>query len=389
LISNGPMVSHKRKPPLAVRYREFGKAFKGAAAGIVISTPAGRIVSSNESFARIVDRRPEEIRKVNLFDLIHPEDQSRHRELLEKLLANTIPHFVIEKRYIRPDGSCVWVRNSVSLAGEGNASTRQLVAICEDIDDRKQAVLAISNQERLAGLGRLASAIVHEIRNPLEAALNLIFLAQRAASLEEAKRYLQTVEEEVGRASNIATQGMHFPRQSPVPLLTNLADLLQSVLALLKGRLERAHVRVDFVHSGPTELLCFPDELRQVFVNLITNAIEAMRGGGKLMLRLRSGLDWRTNRPGVRVTLADTGSGMSPETRRKIYQAFFTTKGPEGSGVGLWVSANIVDKHQGSIHVRSRKTPGASGTVFTLIFPDGGVEGKRPGFTGPNSDPIA
>ena len=143
-----------------------------------------------------------------------------------------------------------------------------------------------------------------------------------------------------------------------------------------------------FGWDGKPEAVLRLMEQRKI-VNLITNAIEAMRGGGKLMLSLRSGIDWRTNRPGVRVTIADTGSGMSPETRRKIYQAFFTTKGPEGSGVGLWVSANIVDKHQGSIHVRSRKTPGASGTVFTVIFPDGGVEGKRPGFTGPNSDPIA
>jgi PAS domain S-box-containing protein len=379
------MVSRKRKPPAAVRYGEFRKAFRGAAAGIVLLTPTGTILYSNESFARIIDRRPEEIRKLNLFDLIHPEDRSRHQELLKQLLANAIPHFVIEKRYIRPDGSSVWVRNSVSLAGKRPAGTSHLAAICEDVNDRKQAEQAISNQERLAALGRLASAIVHEIRNPLESASNLIFLAQKSTSLEEVRQYLKTAEEEVGRASNIATQGLDFSRQSAAPLLTNLADLLQSVLSLLKGRLTRAHVRVEFVHSGSTELLCFPGEMRQVFVNLIVNAIDAMPGGGRLILRLRLARDWRTNRPGVRVTIADTGVGMSPDIRRRIYQAFFTTKGPEGSGVGLWVTANIVDKHQGSMHVRSRRGSGATGTVFTLILPEGGVGGKAAGFVGSRS----
>ena len=301
------MVSHKRKPPAAVGDGEFRKAFPGAATGIIILTPTGTILYSNESFARIVDRRPEEIPKLNLFDLIHPEDRSRHQELLKQLLANAIPHFVIEKRYIRRDGSSVWVRNSVSLAGERPASASHLACICEDINERKQAEQAISNQEHLAALGRLASAIVHEIRNPLEAASNLIFLAQKSSGIEEARQYLNRAEEEVGRATNIATQGLHFSRQSAAPLLTNLADLLQSVLSLLKGRLSRSHVRVEFAHSGSTELLCFPGEMRQVFVNLILNAIDAMPGGGRLILKLRSARDWRTNRPGVRVTIADTG----------------------------------------------------------------------------------
>jgi PAS domain S-box-containing protein len=380
------MVSRKRKPPAEVGDGEFRKAFRGAATGIVILTPTGTILYSNESFARIVDRRPEEIPKLNLFDLIHPEDRSRHQELLKQLVANEIPHFVIEKRYIRPDGNNIWVRNSVSLAGKRPAGRSYLACICEDINDRKQAEQAINNQERLAALGRLASAIVHEIRNPLEATSNLIFLAQKSSSIEEARQYLNRAEEEVGRASNIATQGLHFSRQSAAPLLTDLADLLQSVLTLLKGRLMRAHVRVEFVHSGSTELLCFPGEMRQVFVNLIVNAIDAMPGGGRLILKLRSACDWRTNRPGVRVTIADTGVGMSRDIRRRIYKAFFTTKGPEGSGVGLWVTANIVDKHEGSMHVRSKKGPGATGTAFTLIFPEGGVEDRPAGFVGPNSD---
>jgi PAS domain S-box-containing protein len=380
------MASLKRKSPADVGGGEFRRTFRGAATGIVIFTPTGSILYSNESFARIVDRGSGDILKFNLFDLIHPEDRSPYQQLLKQLLASEAPHFVIEKRYIRPDGRSVWVRNSVSLAVKQKAGATRLACICEDVNDRKQAEQAISNQEYLAALGRLASAIVHEIRNPLEAASNLIFLAQKSSSIEEARQFLNGAEEEVGRASNIATQGLHFSRQSAAPLLTNLADLMQSVLSLLKSRLMRAHVQVEFGHSGSTELLCFPGEMRQVFVNLIVNAIEAMPNGGRLILKLRAARDWRTNRPGVRVTIADTGIGMSPDIRRRIYQAFFTTKGPEGSGVGLWVTANIVDKHEGSMHVRSRKGSGATGTAFTLIFPEGGVEGKPLGFVGSTSD---
>jgi PAS domain S-box-containing protein len=176
---------------------------------MAILTPTRTIPYSNESFA---DHRPEEIPKLNLFDLIHPEDRSRHQELLKQLIAKAIPHFVIEKRYIRPDGSSVWVRNSVSLAAKRTAGRSHFVCICEDVNDRKQAEQVVSNQQRLSALGRLASAIVHQTRNPLEAASNLIFLAQKSSSIEEARQYLTTAEEEAGRASNIATHGLHFSR---------------------------------------------------------------------------------------------------------------------------------------------------------------------------------
>jgi signal transduction histidine kinase len=120
--------------------------------------------------------------------------------------------------------------------------------------------------------------------------------------------------------------------------------------------------------------------VRQVFVNLIANAVESMPDGGVLTVKVRPATDWRTGDAGVRITIADTGHGMSLETRKQIYHAFYTTKGSAGSGLGLWVTANIVRKHQGSIHVRSRRLPHSGGTAFTLIFPLSGAEGKNTGF---------
>jgi len=124
------------------------------------------------------------------------------------------------------------------------------------------------------------------------------------------------------------------------------------------------------------ELTCYASEMRQVMANLIQNAIQAMPKGGELRLRVRRSTDWSSDTPGVRITVADTGRGMSPGTRKHIYDAFFTTKGAEGTGLGLWVAVGILAKHGGSMHLRSKELPGQSGTAFTLIFPCNGAEKK-------------
>jgi PAS domain S-box-containing protein len=357
--------------------------FEHAATGLAITDVTGNVVYVNKAFARIVDRSPAEIRNANLFRWTHPEDQSRHDELLKKLLAGEIPGFVIEKRYLRTDGSVVWVRNSVSLRSDEQSPPGHLVSICEDISDRKRAEGVLERQEQMAAIGRLTSSILHEINNPLEAVGNLIFLARQAENLVEAAGYLEQAEEELGRASQITSQGLQFHRQSSAATSTNVVDLLCSVLELFKGKLKEASVHVALAAEDAPELMCFPGEIRQVFVNLISNAIDSMAADGRLKIRVRPGTDWRTGERGVRVTLADTGVGMSVETRRHIYQAFFTTKGAQGSGLGLWVTSNIVMKHRGCIHVRSQCAPAGGGTVFSLIFPYRGAQGKVAGYRVP------
>jgi PAS domain S-box-containing protein len=357
--------------------------FEHAATGLAITDVTGKVVDVNKAFAKIVDRSPAEIHNANLFQWTHPEDQSRHDELLKKLVAGEIPGFVIEKRYMRTDGSAVWVRNSVSLRSDEQSPPGHLVSICEDISDRKRAEGVLERQEQMAAIGRLTSSILHEINNPLEAVGNLIFLARQAANPVEAAGYLEQAEEELGRVSQITSQGLQFHRQSSAATSTNVVDLLGSVLALLKGRLREARVRIDLATDNAPELMCFPGEIRQVFVNLITNAIDSMAANGQLKIRVKPSTDWRTGEHGVRVTIADTGKGMSQGIRKQIYQAFFTTKGAQGSGLGLWVTSNIVKKHRGCIHVRSKCASTGGGTVFSLIFPYRGAQGKVAGYRVP------
>jgi PAS domain S-box-containing protein len=361
-------------------HRAIGEYFTHAATGFAVTDVHGKVIDANATLARIIDHTPGEISDANLFELTHPEDQSRHRTMLERLLAAEIPGFIIEKRYVRRDGTVVWVRNSVSMVNDEESKSPHLISICEDINERKRAERVLEQQEQMACIGRLTSSIVHEIANPLEAVHNLIFLAQHSANLDEARSHLKVAEEELGRASEITMQGLQFHRQTSGATSTNVVDILQSVLALFKGKFKASRVDVQLKKEDAPELKCFAGEMRQVFVNLIGNAVESMHDGGQLTIRVRPGTEWRTGSTGVRITIADTGSGMSAETRKRMYEPFYTTKGSAGSGLGLWVTANIVHKHQGCIHVRSKRISGAGGTVFTLVFPYAGAEGKNAGF---------
>jgi PAS domain S-box-containing protein len=361
-------------------YRQMGECFSQAATGFAMTDIRGNVLHANQTLARIVDRTPGEIDQANLFDMTHPDDRARHQVLLGKLVDKEIPGFVIEKRYVRPNGDAVWVRNSVCLVEGEPHNHPHVVSICEDINEHKNAERILEQQEQMAAIGRLTSSIVHEINNPLEAVLNLLFLARRSANLDSAQRFLVDAEEELGRVSEITMQALQFHRQASQAASTSVVEILRSVLGLFKGKFKMAGVTLQAETTDNPELICFAGEVRQVFVNLIANAVESMPDGGRLTVKVRPGTDWRTGASGVRITIADTGHGMSRETRRHMYQAFFTTKGSAGSGLGLWVTANIVRKHQGSIRVRSQRLANSGGTAFTLIFPLSGAEGKNTGF---------
>jgi PAS domain S-box-containing protein len=316
-----------------------------------------------------VGRTETELQEESVLSITHEEDRENCRDHLDRLLSGKTPSFVLEKRYVRPNGSAIWVRNSFSLLKDEHGYPSHIILICNDITERRRAERLLVEQEKLAVTGQLATSIVHEINNPLEAVLNLLYLIRESESLTQAHAFAAQAEEEVQRASQIASNTLQFHKLQTRPTSTNVVELMESVLVLFKGKLAAAKVAVELERRGKPELICFAGEIRQVLANLIRNALEAMPTGGRLRVRVRPSTDWREGKPGVRITVADTGFGMSPETRRRIYDPFFTTKGTLGNGLGLWVSAGILAKHGGSMHLRSKVNTGASGTVFTLIFP--------------------
>lgn len=258
---------------------------------------------------------------------------------------------------------------------------RWVGVVVMEITQRLQAEEALRKTEKLAAAGRLAASIAHEINNPLEAVTNLLYLLQTHPELDStAREYVSTAQAELARVSEITQQTLRFYRQSTFPVQTQVAEVLDSVLALHQLRLGSAHITVERALDPAVALFGFSGELRQLFANLIGNAIDAMVGGGRLIVRARYGTG-RSLRgvwcDGVRVTVSDTGTGMSEETQRRLFEPFYTTKDATGTGLGLWVSDEIIRKHSGTARVKSRQGD-HSGTTFAIFFPKDGLNGVRP-----------
>ena len=247
---------------------------------------------------------------------------------------------------------------------EGNVSGLTVAAL--EITDRVRSEEALRKQEKLALVGRISATISHEINNPLAAIFNLLFMCQLAESLPAALDLVKRAEEELKRVSQIVNNTLMFNRESGSLEPEMISALVDSAVSIFSGRVKRSQVKVQHVHTDRNPVPCLGSELRQVFANLIGNALEATAPGGRLLLRTREIADPVTGERGVRVTVADTGSGMARESLRHIYEPFFTTKGIHGTGLGLWVSKGIVEKHMGKIRFRSRK---GCGTVFTVWVP--------------------
>jgi len=259
------------------------------------------------------------------------------------------------------------------------AQVRWVGVIALDASDRKRSEEALRRSEKLAVTGRLAASIAHEINNPLEAITNLLFLLRNFSDLPEAvQQYLSMAECEVHRIAEITQQTLRFYRQPTQPARATLSELLDSVLSLYHGRINALDLHVERDYEPESTIFCFAGEIRQVFANLVGNAIDASTPGGRLLVRARPSRDWKNPaQTGIRFAIADTGIGMEPEIREHIFEAFFTTKEVTGTGLGLWVSHEIILKHHGLVRVRSRAaaqesgaTKIAIGTVFEVFIPD-------------------
>jgi len=254
---------------------------------------------------------------------------------------------------------------------ETDGSICGVIALGVDVSERRRAERTLMETEKLAAVGRLASSIAHEINNPLEAVTNLLYLAREAPGVSsEAAGYLDIADQELRRVAAIANQTLTFYKQAAHPTAVTSEAMFASVLAVYRGRLLNSGIRVEERNRAEPPVACFEGEIRQVLSNLVGNAIDAMRvKGGRLLLRSRVATAWLSGKQGLMLTVADSGTGIDERDAAKIFEAFFTTKGSGGNGLGLWVSHEIVDRHQGSLRMRSRQTPGGSGTVFTLFLP--------------------
>ncbi len=341
----------------------------GATAAALIDAKSFRYRRVNAKLAEILNQPMEAIIGTSVFDLA--SNVHGLRSQLEQVAeGSSFIGVLLEGELANSPGEHRYWQSSYVPVRSGKSEITGIAAVSLEITSQKRAEAALLQSEKLAAVGRLAASIAHEINNPLEAITNLLYLARTTQEPNEVQGYLDTAERELRRASAITTQTLRFYKQSTNPQHVSCTELFSDILSTLAGRLVNSRVQVEQRKRARRPVECFEGEIRQVLSNLVGNAIDALHPtGGRLLVRSREGTSWKSGSKGLVLTVADNGSGMSKQVQQMAFQAFYTTKGVGGTGLGLWISKEIMDRHHGTIRVRSSQMEGASGTVFSLFLP--------------------
>lgn len=349
------------------------------ASDVVITIDSkSRILSINPAVKSVFGYEPAELIGKEMLVLMPERYRGTHKEGIARYLTTGIRHIPwtgVQLPGRRKDGEEIPLEISFgSYEAEGE---QRFTGFIRDITDRRKAEAALMQSEKLAAVGRLASSIAHEINNPLSAVMNLLHLSERSADSAEIKQFLDLAQREVRRVAVIANQTLQFHGRSSTPEPVRCEEAVRGSLALYQGRLMNAQIRVEQRHRATRLALCLAGEIRQVLNNLIGNAIDALPAeGGRILIRSRDATDWSSGRQGIVLTFGDTGAGMSPATRQRAFEPFFSTKGSGGTGLGLWICSQLVKQNGGRLGVRSRTGSSQTGAVFTLFLPHAGTAGE-------------
>jgi PAS domain S-box-containing protein len=302
--------------------------------------------------------------------IVHHDDLGMTPQNLQENLANG-GVYAAEYRVQATDGSQHWVstRGTATFA-EGSAEMTGMIGTVQDITARKTQEAALRQSEKLAATGRLAATIAHEINNPLEAVTNLIYLSKTDPQVPTpVQRLLETADNELARVAQIAQQTLGFYRDTTRPVDINLSDLLSSVVNLFSRKMQYKKIDCKLEVEPDLHIFGLQGEVRQVFSNLIVNAIDASQGGGRRsLIRIRARARTLNGRAGVSILISDQGSGIPAAVRQRLFSPFFTTKQSVGTGLGLWVTRGIIEKQGGAVGFRTR-TEAPAGTVFRVFLP--------------------
>jgi PAS domain S-box-containing protein len=346
--------------------REMAAIVEYSGDAILSTDPEGTITSWNRAAEHLFGYTSEEAVGMPGIRLAPPErheEAERNRRIFNE--GGNVNPYRTER--IRKDGTRVPILLSVSSLRDARGRIVGASAIARDMSAETQSEEAIRRSEKLATAGRLAASIAHEINNPLEAVVNLLYLAREDSA--NAAQYLTMAEQEVGRVARLAQQTLGFVRDTNSPGALNTGAIMEEILQLYSRKIEARQIRIDRRFREVGRINGYAGEMRQLFANLVVNAVDAMSKQGSLYLRVAPARDWRSGREGVRVTVADNGTGIAAADLPRIFEPFYTTKKDTGTGLGLWVSSGIVRKHGGSIRVRSRADGPGHGTVFSIFLP--------------------
>lgn len=483
----------------------YRNTFEIAPVGIAHVDPVdGKWLRFNDAVCSITGYSRPELETMRFSDITHPDDLESDWQRARQLLVGKVAQYDMEKRYVRKDGSLVWVHLTVSLVKHDDGSPKHFVSIIEDISERKRAQAALDESdskfrmsvetvpqafamfssvrdsegkivdfhveyanaagladiglqadeyigrnvcevlpahrqsglleqyiqavetdtpfhtkafrfcdefggqlserwyevhaskwqdglvvawqniteqkrseealrraEKLAVAGRLALSISHEINNPLEAVTNILYLIGLDQTLQqETRSHVEMGLRELQRVSHLVTQTLRYGKSSSQLTETDLREIADSALSLFQSRILAAGIEVEREYRTDQMVKGYPHELRQVIANLVSNAYESMKSGGKMRIRISKARSWsKPDIVGLRVTVADTGAGIPENVRHRLFEPFFTTKFETGTGLGLWVCSEVVGRHRGQISFRSSTAPGGRGTVFSIFLP--------------------
>ena len=333
----------------------------------------GYVTSWNHSAELIFGYTAEEMIGKHITTIIPPELQEEEPRILAKIRAGErIEHF--ETVRVRKSGERIDVSLTVSPIRDARGNIIGAAKIARNITEQKRLQAALHTAERLASVGRLAATVAHEINNPLEAVTNLIYLAKQEPEIgETALRYLKSADEELARVAHIAQQTLGFYRDWSEPVRVDVRSVVEDVLRVYERKLRYKDLQVTFKIPEELSLHTWRGELKQALSNLVSNAIDASYAGGKLVITARVWRTQQTSTAGVRISIADFGVGIPQQSREQIFTPFFTSKRDMGTGLGLWITKELLEKRGGRLRFRSRESK-PSGTVMSIFLPAAQIE---------------
>jgi len=353
----------------AIRNEELQQLAETIPALVWTCSPDGQLTYSNSRWQDYTGIHAEQTLGDGWFQVLHPEDRSRTVNAFRGAIDSG-SLFQAEYRMRSADGAYRWfLGRALPVRSQGKVARWFGTAI--DIEEGRRAEEALRRSEKIAATGRLAASIAHEINNPLESVTNILYLLPGAIRQdpELAASYVDIAQQEIARVSHITRQTLAFYRDTGKAEEIEICPLVNEVIRMYSSKAREAKVTIEMQLECGERIVGFTGEVRQVIGNLVANAIEASPAGAKVAIRVCLWWNWQTGQSGVRVAVHDSGRGIPPGFAAQLFKPFATTKGQKGTGLGLWVSQSIVEKHGGSIRFRSSVKPGCSGTCFAVFLP--------------------
>lgn len=341
--------------------------------GVITCDAEGRIQMMNPIACDLTGWTQAEAHNRPLEDVFHIVNESTG-EAIETPVAKvkrlrSVVGVAQDTALIRKNGTRILIADSGAPIRDQTGEIIGIVLVFRDITLERRTQDTLLSNEKLAVTGRLAATIAHEIHNPLDAVSNLLYLMRNGTSPEEFPQLIDMAESELGRVTQISRAMLGLYRESRAPVSVEIKSTLEDVLLLMEHRFLELQVTLQTDLPSPLRVHAFPAELRQVFTNLLANAAEACSPGGTIRVSA-SYTNGNSAAAGASIVIRDNGPGIAQEILSQLFQPFFTTKGENGTGLGLWVSRGIVNKHGGSINIASSTDSVTHGTAVTVFLPE-------------------